>query len=71
MKNIGELKKAVAEKKQLVWNDPDPIPDNDYNITYIEPLDDFDDDENDIPILIHYGGGSEAEVFVDEILTKL
>ena len=71
MKNIGELKKAVAEKKQLVWNDPDPIPDNDYNITYVEPLDDFDDDENYMPILIQYGAGSEAEVFVHEILTKL
>ena len=71
MKNFAELKKAVAEKTPLIWNDPDPIQGNNYNITYVEPLDDFDDDETDIPILIHYGGGSEAEVFVSEILTKL
>jgi hypothetical protein len=71
MRNIGELKKAVAENKPLIWNDPEPIQGNDYNITYVEPLDDFDDDETDIPILIQYGGGSEAEVFVSEILTKL
>lgn len=69
MRNIGELKKAVAENKPLIWNDPEPIQGNDYNITYVEPLDDFDDDETDIPILIHYGGGSEAEVLVSEILT--
>ena len=70
MKNIGELKKAIAEKKPLKWNDPDPIKGNDYTITYVEPLEDFDDDEIDIPILIQYGGGSEAEVFVSEILLK-
>lgn len=72
MKTFAELKKAVVENKPLVWNDPDPIKGTDYTITYIEPLDEIDDDEDPrgYPILIQYGG-SEAEVFLHEILTKL
>jgi hypothetical protein len=66
MKNFAELKKAIAENKKLVWNDPDPIKDNDYSITYIEPID--DDFERDTPILIQYGEGSEAQVFLHEII---
>lgn len=71
MKNFKELKKAVAEKKPLKWNDPDPIKGTDYTITYIEPLDEIDDDEDPrgFPILIQYGG-SEAEVLLSEILLK-
>ena len=30
MKTIKELRKAIALKKQLIWNDPDPIPGNCY-----------------------------------------
>jgi hypothetical protein len=44
-----------------VWNDPDPIPGNDYNITYRK------DYPNTEEALIHYGGGSEAHVFIKEI----
>lgn len=71
MKNFAELKKAVAEKTPLKWNDPDPIKGTDYTITYIEPLDDIDDDEDPrgFPILIQYGG-SEAEVYLSEIKLK-
>lgn len=71
MKNFAELKKAVAEKTPLKWNDPDPIKGTDYTITYIEPLDDIDDDEDPrgFPILIQYGG-SEAEVYLSEIKPK-
>ena len=67
MKTIEELKKAIAENIPLVWNDPNPIEGNDYSITYIESIpDDFD--ELDF-ILIQYGDGSEAQVFLHEILT--
>ena len=65
MRNLNELKKAIENKIPLVWNDPDPIEGANYNITYIEPL--TDDIDEDTPILIHYGEGSEAEVYLWEI----
>jgi len=70
MRSLAELKQAVAENKQLVWNDPDPIKGNDYTINFIEDLDeeDFDDD---YPILIQYNDfGSEAQVYLHEIILK-
>ena len=70
MKNFTQLKKAIKDNITLVWNDPDPIKGNDYTITYIEPIDDFEDDDRDITILIKYGDGSEAEVFIHEIIKK-
>jgi hypothetical protein len=72
METFKELKQAIADKKELVWNDPDPIDENEYTITFVESLDDIDDDEDirDYPILIQYGVGSEAEVTVNEILLK-
>lgn len=66
MRNIQELQKALREGKKLVWNDPDPIEGNDYTITHVEELDDEWDEHT--PILIAYGGGSEADVFLHEIL---
>jgi hypothetical protein len=68
MRNLNELKKAIENKIPLVWNDPDPIKGADYTITYIEPLTDDLDDYS--PILIQYGEGSEAEVYLHEILVK-
>ena len=68
MKSFKELKTAIKNNIPLVWNDPDPIEGNDYTITYIEPLGDIND--RDSPILIQYGGGSEAEVFLHEIKIK-
>ncbi len=65
MNSIEELKEAIASNKKMVWNDPEPIEGNDYVISFVEPLDeDFDEDT---PILIQYGEGSEAEVFLHEI----
>jgi hypothetical protein len=52
-----ELKNGAT----LVWNDPDPIEDNDYKIVSIKEL-------NDEIALIQYNQGlSEAEVFLHEI----
>ena len=45
----------------MIWNDPDPIEGNDYRVFYYQPYDDND------TALIHYGGGSEAQVFVREL----
>lgn len=67
MKSINELIKAVSEGATLIWNDPDPIEGNDYKVTYIEPID--ESFAEDTPILIQYGGGSEAEVFLHELMT--
>lgn len=73
MNSFKELKQAIKDIKTLVWNDPDPIKGNDYIITYIEPLDEIDDDEDirGYPILIQYGcTHAEAEVTVNEISLK-
>lgn len=73
MKNLKELKEAISSKATLVWNDPDPIDGNDNTISFIEPLEDIEDDEDisDYPILIQYNEGmSEAEVFIHEIIKK-
>ena len=71
MKTIKELITAIEYGKPLVWNDPDPIEGNDYTISYIEDLESIEDFERHTPILIQYnGGGSEAQVFLHEILLK-
>ena len=72
MKTLQDLKQAIAENKTLVWNDPDPIDGNDYTITFIEDIDsEFDEDDFSMyPILIQYGGGSEAQVYLHEIILK-
>jgi hypothetical protein len=51
---------ALMTDYKSTWNDPDPIPQNDYTITYRENY--------GYTSLIHYGGGSEAEVFNHEII---
>jgi hypothetical protein len=72
MRTFKELKEAVKNNLTMVWNDPDPIEGNNYTITYIENLDHIDNEEDyrSFPILIQYGEGSEAEVFLNEILIK-
>jgi hypothetical protein len=68
MRTFKELKKSIDNNEELVWNDPDSIEGNDYTISWIEPIsEDFDEYT---PILIQYGEGSEAEVFLHEILKK-
>jgi len=58
-----ELKTANALNYPLLWNDPDPIPGNDYTITKIWDI--FKDTS-----MIEYGDSSEAEVFNTEIIIK-
>lgn len=69
MRNLQELKTALSNGVPLVWNDPDPIPDNDYTITWVEDINE-EDYEDDYPILIQYGDGSEAQVYLHEIILK-
>lgn len=73
MRTITDLKQALSENKQLVWNDPDPIKGNDYTINFIEDIDEeFDNDDFSMyPILIQYNDfGSEAQVYLHEIILK-
>ena len=65
METFKELKYCISKKIPLFWSDPDYIKGNDYLISFIENInDDFDEYT---PILIQYGGGSEAQVFLHEI----
>lgn len=70
MKSFYELKEALKNNKTLIWNDPDPIKGNNYKITFIEDISDFDEyDDIDSPILIQYNKGkSEAQVYLHEII---
>lgn len=69
METFKELRQAIEDEKTLVWNDPDPLENGDYIITFVENLDSVDDheDPSGYPILIQYGFGSEAEVLLSEI----
>lgn len=53
---------TLIKEGRLFWNDPDPIEGNDYQVNWMEPLVEGSD-----TVLIHYGGGSEAEVFLSEL----
>ena len=69
METIKQLITAIEYGKPLVWNDPDPIEGNDYTISWIEGI--TSDMDEHTPILIQYNdGGSEAQVFLHEILLK-
>ena len=69
MTKIEDLILAINSKRELFWNDPEPIKGNDYKISWIENIN-LNLDELD-PILIQYNnGGSEAQVFLHEIIIK-
>jgi len=71
MITIQQLKDDWKEGKKLLWNDPDPIEGNDYTISWIEDLSDIEEIDEFTPILIQYNnGGSEAQVFLHEIIYK-
>lgn len=62
------IKEHFKNGGKLVWNDPEPIIGNDYQVSYLE---DIPDGEVDIstPILIQYNNGrSEAQVFLHELM---
>lgn len=68
--NLEQLLDCIDNNIPLIWNDPDPIPGNDYTISYIEDIN-IEDFDKHTAILIEYNkGNSEAEVFLHEILVK-
>jgi hypothetical protein len=73
MQTFKQLREWVDAGLPMMWNDPDPIIGNDYTICRIEDLEELqgdltDEEMEDVPILIEYNnGGSEAQVFLNEI----
>ncbi len=70
MTTFEELRMAMFNNEPLVWNDPDPIPGADYTITFVEDTSQFEIEDYDMPIFILYGEGSEAQVYLHEIIRK-
>lgn len=69
--NLKQLIECIDNNVPLIWNDPDPIPGNDYSISYIENIN-IEDFDNHTPILIQYNeGNSEAQVFLHEIIVDI
>ena len=63
------IKKHFENGGKLLWNDPDPIEGNDYTISFLEEIPDNEEMDRTTPILIQYnGGGSEAQVFLHELI---
>jgi hypothetical protein len=64
----NKIKEHFNKGGILIWNDPNPIEDNDYKISYLEDIPDEEIDDS-TPILIQYNkGDSEAQVFLHEII---
>lgn len=62
------VKEHFKNGGKLVWNDPEPIVGNDYQVFYLEDIPDEEVGSN-TPILIQYNnGGSEAQVFLHELM---
>jgi hypothetical protein len=66
--NIKEVKDAVINQQKMVWNDPEPIEDNDYTVQKIWNI-------NEETAMIQYGEDnskylSEAEVYLWELALK-
>ena len=57
----NELLRAWGEGLTILWNDPDPIPGNDYEVI------DFTVYANGTVVIKYNGGDSEAEVPLDEL----
>ena len=71
MRTLAELKQAIADKKELTWNDPDPIKGNDYTISYVDYIEEWEKWDIKLPILVQYNDGySIDEAFIEEIEIK-
>jgi len=63
------IKEHFKNGGKLVWNDPKPIKDNDYQVSFLEDIPDEEEINNYTPILIQYNNGdSEAQVFLHELM---
>ena len=63
------VKEHFKNGGKLIWNDPEPINGNDYQVSYLEDIPDDEEVDSSTPILIQYNnGGSEAQVFLHELM---
>ena len=63
-----DVKEHFNNGGKLMWNDPQPIPGNNYQVSSLEDIPDEEVD-NYTPILIQYNNGrSEAQVFLHELM---
>ena len=64
-----DIKTHFNNGGKLIWNDPDPIPNNNYQVSFLEDIPDEEEVDSYTPILIQYNnGGSEAQVFLHELI---
>lgn len=63
------VKEHFKNGGKSLWNDPDPIKANDYVVSFLEEIPDNEEIDRTTPILIQYNnGGSEAQVFLHELI---
>jgi len=67
IKTFKELEEAWEANETIVWNDPDPIEGNDYEVSFIEDLTDLIEEEFSGILIQYNAGGSEAMVFLHEL----
>jgi hypothetical protein len=68
MRNLNELKKAIENKIPLVWYDTNSIEGKHYKVNRIKFIDTLPDEiDEETPIHVYYGEGSETEVYLWEI----
>ena len=71
MKNFEELRNSIKNEIPIVWNNPEPIDGNDYTISHIDYIEQSNTWDINLPIIVQYNnGGSEAQVFLHEIILK-
>ena len=67
-KRWKDVKDHFKNGGKVIWNDPEPIIGNEYQISFLEDVSDEEIDDY-TPILIQYNnGGSEAQVFLHELI---
>jgi len=67
MNTYLEIKNSFEKGLKIFWNDPDYIKGNNYQLSFLEDINEEVDGHT--PILIQYNnGGSEAQVFLHELI---
>jgi hypothetical protein len=67
-KRWNDIKHHFKSGGKVIWNDPEPIIRNDYQVSFLEDVPD-EEINGHTPILIQYNnGGSEAQVFLHELI---
>ena len=71
MKSFKELKEAIDNNIPIIWNDPRQIVGNDYTISHVDYIEEWEKWDIKLPILVQYNDGySIDEAFIEEIEIK-